>query len=145
AVLAAKAAGLAAIRPGVRMCDVDAAARKVLRAAGMAREFSHSLGHGLGLDIHEAHRLSKRTEDVLEPGMVVTVEPGVYFAGIGGRGSGGRDWAGSSGKVWGPAVGWIFMRRPVSPVALRMYLNPAWWSPWSRACTSRGLGDPHRS
>lgn len=84
AVLAAQAAGLAAIRPGVRMCDVDAAARKVLKAAGMAREFSHGLGHGLGLDIHEAPRLSKRVEDVLEPGMVVTVEPGVYFAGVGG-------------------------------------------------------------
>jgi Xaa-Pro aminopeptidase len=83
-VLAAQLEGIAAIRPGVRMCDVDAKARQVLKRAGMARQFSHSLGHGLGLDIHEAPRLAKRITDPLAPGMVVTVEPGVYFPGVGG-------------------------------------------------------------
>ncbi len=83
-VLAAQLAGISAIRPDVRMCDVDAKARNLLKRAGMARQFSHSLGHGLGLDIHEAPRLAKRITDPLKVGMVVTVEPGVYFPGVGG-------------------------------------------------------------
>jgi Xaa-Pro aminopeptidase len=86
-VRAAQRAGMEAVRPGARMRDPDAAARAVLRQAGMERAFSHGLGHGLGLDIHEAPRLSSRgpdANDPLKPGMVVTVEPGVYFPGIGG-------------------------------------------------------------
>lgn len=83
-VLAAQEAGIAAIGPGVRMCDVDGAARRRLRKAGMDKAFSHSLGHGLGMDIHEAPRLARQAKENLEPGMVVTVEPGVYYAGIGG-------------------------------------------------------------
>jgi Xaa-Pro aminopeptidase len=83
-VLAAQVEGIRAVRAGVRMCDADAAARKRLAAAGLAERFSHGLGHGIGLDIHEAPRLSRRCCDPLEPGMVVTVEPGVYFPGRGG-------------------------------------------------------------
>lgn len=83
-VLAAQLEGIRAIAPGVRMCDVDGKARKVLAKAGMGRRFTHGLGHGLGLDIHEAPRLARKVTDRLEPGMVVTVEPGVYFPGIGG-------------------------------------------------------------
>jgi Xaa-Pro aminopeptidase len=83
-VLAAQREGIAAIKPGVRMCDVDGKARRVLKRAGMGRQFSHGLGHGIGLDIHEAPRLSAREKEPLEAGMVVTVEPGVYLPGIGG-------------------------------------------------------------
>ncbi|MBI4578833.1 MAG: aminopeptidase P family protein [Planctomycetes bacterium] len=83
-VLAAQAAGIEAVRPGAAFSQVDAQARGVLRRRGMHKAFSHGLGHGLGLDIHEAPRLARSSEGVLEPGMVVTVEPGVYFPGVGG-------------------------------------------------------------
>lgn len=84
AVLKAQVAAIHAIRPGARMCDVDAQARSLLKKAGMGTQFSHSTGHGLGLDIHEAPRLAAKIKDSLKPGMVVTVEPGVYFSGVGG-------------------------------------------------------------
>lgn len=81
-VLAALGAGLAAIRPGVRCADVDAAARAVIEAAGRGDQFGHGTGHGVGLEVHEAPRLSRQAGDsVLEAGMLVTVEPGVYVAG----------------------------------------------------------------
>jgi Xaa-Pro aminopeptidase len=83
-VLAAQAAGIEAIRPGAAFARVDARARSVLKQAGMGKAFSHSLGHGVGLDIHEAPRLSPKSKGVLKPGMVVTAEPGVYFPGVGG-------------------------------------------------------------
>jgi len=82
--LEAQLAALGAIRPGVRMADVDAAARDVIAEAGYADRFGHGLGHGVGLDIHEAPRLARGSDGVLEPGMVVTVEPGIYLPGIGG-------------------------------------------------------------
>lgn len=83
-VLKAQLAGIDAIRPGVRCCDVDAAARKVIEDAGYGKYFSHGLGHGIGLDIHEGPRLNASTEKELKPGMVVTVEPGIYLEGWGG-------------------------------------------------------------
>ena len=83
-VLTAQRRGIEAIRPGVRGCDVDAAARKVIANAGWGQKFRHSLGHGIGLEIHEGPRLAKTSEIPLRPGMVVTVEPGVYFPGWGG-------------------------------------------------------------
>lgn len=83
-VLEAQEAAIRAIRPGARMCDVDAAARNVLKKAKMDRYFTHGLGHGLGRDIHEAPRLSRNETRPLAAGMVVTVEPGVYRAGLGG-------------------------------------------------------------
>jgi Xaa-Pro aminopeptidase len=83
-VLTAQERGIAAIRPGVRAHDVDAEARSVIEEAGFGRFFNHGLGHGLGMDIHEAPRLRRESDDVLEPGMVVTVEPGVYVPDWGG-------------------------------------------------------------
>jgi Xaa-Pro aminopeptidase len=80
-VLAAQRASLAAICPGVKGEDVDAAARKVIDDAGHGEHFGHGLGHGVGLDIHEGPRLSLRSDDILATNEVVTVEPGIYLAG----------------------------------------------------------------
>ncbi|MEL6106073.1 MAG: Xaa-Pro peptidase family protein [Planctomycetota bacterium] len=81
AVLDAQLAGIEAIRPGVTGREVDDASRRVLKQAGFEEYFVHGLGHGVGLRIHESPRLSSVSDDVLQPGMVITVEPGVYFAG----------------------------------------------------------------
>jgi Xaa-Pro aminopeptidase len=75
---------LEAIRPGVSGRQVDAAGRSVIAAAGFEGAFGHALGHGLGLDVHEGPRLSPRDDTVLEAGMVLTVEPGIYLPGWGG-------------------------------------------------------------
>ena len=80
----AQQAGIEAIRPGVALKDVDAAARKVIRKAGYGRQFGHSLGHGIGLEIHEEPRLSWISDGELQAGQVVTIEPGIYLPGIGG-------------------------------------------------------------
>jgi Xaa-Pro aminopeptidase len=84
AVLEAQLAALDAVRAGVTADRVDRAARSVLRGFGLDREFTHSTGHGLGLEIHEPPRLGKRDKTVLEPGMAITIEPGVYLQGFGG-------------------------------------------------------------
>ncbi|WP_447003171.1 M24 family metallopeptidase [Saccharothrix isguenensis] len=83
-VAASQAAGRAALEPGARIRDVDAAARGVIEAAGFGEQFLHGLGHGVGLEIHEAPTLSRAGDGTLLPGMAVTVEPGVYLAGRGG-------------------------------------------------------------
>lgn len=84
AVLEAQEAAKAAIRPGVAAGDVDAAARRVLKRLGFAQYFTHSTGHGLGLEVHEMPRLGKGERTELQEGMVITVEPGVYIEGLGG-------------------------------------------------------------
>lgn len=81
AVGAAQRAGIAAIHAGVAGADVDAAARAVLDAAGLGEWFSHSLGHGVGTEVHEWPRLSGQADHVLPLGATVTVEPGVYLPG----------------------------------------------------------------
>ena len=81
AVQEAQQAGIAAVKPGATCADVDEAARSVLRKTGLARHFTHSTGHGVGLEIHEAPRLAAGQTQELKPGMVVTVEPGIYIAG----------------------------------------------------------------
>ena len=91
-VLAAQNAALAAVRSGVKAKDVDAAARKVFAAAKLRRPldgnladyFTHGLGHGIGLEVHEAPKVRANSEDVLEAGMVITIEPGLYIPGWGG-------------------------------------------------------------
>jgi Xaa-Pro aminopeptidase len=80
-VRAAQQAGLDAIQAGRSGVDVDAAARGVIEGSEFAGTFGHGLGHGLGLDVHEAPRLSSESSDTLAAGNVVTVEPGVYLAG----------------------------------------------------------------
>ncbi|HEY6730706.1 MAG TPA: aminopeptidase P family protein [Solirubrobacterales bacterium] len=80
-VLEAQAASLGAIKAGVKGEDVDKVAREVIEAAGHGDRFGHGLGHGVGLEVHEAPRLSLRSDDVLAAGEVVTVEPGIYLPG----------------------------------------------------------------
>ena len=80
-VLEAQLAGLAAVLPGAQCRHVDAAARDLIGAAGYGERFGHGLGHGVGLDIHEAPRLAQSAEGSLETANTVTVEPGVYLPG----------------------------------------------------------------
>jgi Xaa-Pro aminopeptidase len=77
-------AGLEATRAGVTGVDADAAARDRIEAAGLGDKFGHGLGHGVGLEVHEAPRLSRESGDTLAAGNVATVEPGVYLEGLGG-------------------------------------------------------------
>ncbi len=81
AVLEAQQAGVQAVRSGASCGDVDEAARGVLRKAGLAEAFSHSTGHGVGLEIHESPRIGAGQKTRLLPGMVITIEPGIYLAG----------------------------------------------------------------
>jgi Xaa-Pro aminopeptidase len=83
-VLRAQTAALNAIHEGVAGKDVDAAARKVIADAGYGDNFTHAVGHGLGLETHEAPRVRKNSEDILQAGMVITIEPGIYLPGWGG-------------------------------------------------------------
>jgi Xaa-Pro aminopeptidase len=93
AVLEAQLAGINAVKAGVETTQVDYAARKVLEKAGLGGYFTHSTGHGVGLEIHEMPGLRKKSKsrgtrkvkpDLLQPGMVITIEPGVYIPGWGG-------------------------------------------------------------
>jgi Xaa-Pro aminopeptidase len=84
AVLEAQLAGIAAVVPGKTVAQVDQVARQVLRRAKLDRYFTHSTGHGVGLEIHEPPRLGKNQSERLEPGMVITIEPGIYIPGKGG-------------------------------------------------------------
>lgn len=81
AVLVAQQTAVAALKPGITCGEVDEAARAVLRKAGLAKHFTHSTGHGVGLEIHEAPRIAAGQALELKSGMVVTIEPGVYLAG----------------------------------------------------------------
>jgi Xaa-Pro aminopeptidase len=83
-VLTAQLAAIDAVRPGVTCHEVDRVARQIISKAGWGKEFGHGLGHGIGLAIHEAPRLAKGQKTTLRPGMIVTIEPGVYLPGWGG-------------------------------------------------------------
>jgi Xaa-Pro aminopeptidase len=82
--LRAQLDGLAAVRAGAKARDVDAASRVAIAAAGLGERYGHGLGHGVGLDIHEAPALRPESEDVLVAGNVATIEPGIYLPGVGG-------------------------------------------------------------
>ncbi len=84
AVLQAQLAAIDSVRPGVTAAHVDRAARRVLDAEGLGKEFVHSTGHGLGLEIHEGPRLGRRDKTKLVPGMAITIEPGAYVRDFGG-------------------------------------------------------------
>ncbi len=83
-VLDARERALEAVRPGARARDVDRAAREAIEKGGYGPHFGHALGHGVGLEVHESPHVGPASRDVLEEGMVFTVEPGVYLPGVGG-------------------------------------------------------------
>jgi len=82
--LQAQLKAISAIKPGARACEIDKIARDVIRRSGYGKYFVHSLGHGVGLDVHEDPVLGTRSQDILHQGMVVTVEPGIYIPNVGG-------------------------------------------------------------
>jgi Xaa-Pro aminopeptidase len=81
AVLEAQQSAIAQVRGGATAASIDETARKILRKNGLAEYFTHSTGHGLGLEIHESPRLAAKQSQLLEPGMVITIEPGAYIPG----------------------------------------------------------------
>ncbi len=83
-VLRAQQAAIRAVRPGARGKEIDAVARKIIDDAGHGPNFGHGLGHGVGMQVHEAPAIRPLSEAVLQPGMVVTIEPGIYLPGWGG-------------------------------------------------------------
>jgi Xaa-Pro aminopeptidase len=83
-VLEAQLAAVNAIKPGKTGTEIDNIAREIITNAGYGEQFGHGLGHGVGLAVHEQPRLSPKADNVLQPGMIVTVEPGIYLPGFGG-------------------------------------------------------------
>jgi Xaa-Pro aminopeptidase len=84
AVLEAQLAAIDAVRPGVTSAQVDGRARDILKAYKLDHAFVHSTGHGLGLEIHEMPRIGRKDKTLLQAGMAITIEPGVYLEGFGG-------------------------------------------------------------
>ena len=84
AVLEAEEAAVKAVKPGVRAADLDKLARDILTKHGLGEAFAHSLGHGVGLEVHEMPGLRGTSEDVLKPGIIITIEPGAYLPDVGG-------------------------------------------------------------
>jgi Xaa-Pro aminopeptidase len=82
--LEAQLAAVEQIRPGMTGHDADEIARRIITKAGFGEEFGHGLGHGVGVAVHEGPRLAAESKDMLEPGNIVTIEPGIYLPGIGG-------------------------------------------------------------
>jgi Xaa-Pro aminopeptidase len=84
AVLRAQTAALSIIKDGEKISEADKAAREILKEAELDKYFTHSLGHGVGLEIHERPNVGSRSSEIFRAGMVATVEPGVYIPGFGG-------------------------------------------------------------
>ena len=80
----ANLAGIAAVKPGVRFCDIDRACRQVIEEAGYGPYFIHRTGHGIGLSVHEPFDVSAVDEIIVEEGMCFSIEPGIYLPGVGG-------------------------------------------------------------
>ncbi|RVU54808.1 M24 family metallopeptidase [Anaerosphaera multitolerans] len=83
-VLEANLAGIAAVKPGARFCDVDRAAREVIEKAGYGEYFTHRTGHSIGMETHEIGDVSSINEDLLKPGNIFSIEPGIYIPGVAG-------------------------------------------------------------
>ncbi len=83
-VLEAQLAGINCLKANMKCEDADKISREIIEKAGYGKYFGHSLGHGVGLEVHEEPRLVKGNQDLLQPGMVVTIEPGIYIPGFGG-------------------------------------------------------------
>ena len=83
-VLKAQEAAISAVKPGVALKEIDGIARNIIAEAGYGEYFGHGLGHGVGLEVHEAPRVSRKSEATAELGMVFTIEPGIYLPGFGG-------------------------------------------------------------
>jgi Xaa-Pro aminopeptidase len=83
-VLAANLAAIKVIKQGARLSDVDKAARDVIKKSGYGKYFGHSTGHGVGLEVHEEPRVSEKSDKIVTPGMVFTIEPGIYLNSVGG-------------------------------------------------------------
>jgi Xaa-Pro aminopeptidase len=83
-VLAANRRAIRAVCAGKRCDQIDAVGRRVIEKAGYGKYFGHGLGHGIGLEVHESPRFAKDNKTVLKPGMILTVEPGIYLPGVGG-------------------------------------------------------------
>lgn len=83
-VLEAQLAAMEAVAPGKKCCEIDRIAREIISAYGYEANFGHGLGHGVGVEIHESPALNPRNQDELQPGMVITIEPGIYIHGWGG-------------------------------------------------------------
>jgi len=83
-VLEAQLAAIDHIKPGVPLADVNQVARRIIKKAGYDKQFGHGLGHGIGLDVHEQPSMGQLSKGELQPGQVVTVEPGIYLPGVGG-------------------------------------------------------------
>jgi Xaa-Pro aminopeptidase len=82
-VMKAQRSAIEAIGPGMACAAVDSAARTVIEKSGFGKNFGHGTGHGVGLEVHEMPTLSPKSGDILQPGMVVTVEPGIYVENYG--------------------------------------------------------------
>lgn len=80
----AQAKAIKVVQAGRRICDVDCAARKYIERQGYGQNFVHSTGHGIGRNVHEVPKISKKNRRKLKVGMVITIEPGIYFKGYGG-------------------------------------------------------------
>jgi Xaa-Pro aminopeptidase len=83
-VLKAQRHAVNKVKPGIRACDLDKAAREIIRKAGYGKFFGHGLGHGIGLRIHDNPAVNSSNQQILEPGMVITIEPGIYIPNWGG-------------------------------------------------------------
>jgi Xaa-Pro aminopeptidase len=83
-VLEANRAGIKSIKVGKKFSEIDRSARKVIEGAGYGEYFGHSTGHGVGYQIHELPHVGEKSDDVVQPGMVFTIEPGIYIEGVGG-------------------------------------------------------------
>jgi Xaa-Pro aminopeptidase len=83
-VLHANETAIKSIKVGMKFGEIDRIAREIIEKAGYGPNFGHALGHGVGLEVHEGPNVSEKSETVIRPGMLFTIEPGIYVEGVGG-------------------------------------------------------------